>query len=176
MLWSYRTTERGDKFLSYGIERWIGDLREELSEVIEEKSRLGGKCGDRGIGAHRTDRFGATLRHRREDDAKLFLGVTKGALTTDYGCVRIEDVFTRRKIRKPHDPGIKPFTVRCLRRQAILDLVILDDTPFFYIDEEHLSGLKSTFALDSICRDLQDSHFTREDDHPVIGDPESRWS
>ena len=43
MFWSYRATERGDKFLSYGIERWIGDLGEELSEVIEEKSRLGGK-------------------------------------------------------------------------------------------------------------------------------------
>ncbi|CAB4561175.1 unannotated protein [freshwater metagenome] len=146
-----------------------------MSEVIEEKSRLGGKRSDRGIRTHRTDRLGAALRHRREDDAKLFLGVTEGTLTTDYGCMRIEDVFTRRKIRKPHDAGIKPLAVRCFRRQTILDLVILDDAAFFDINKEHFPGLKSTFALDSISGNLQNSHFTREDDHPVICDPESRW-
>ena len=72
--------ERGDQLLADRVQRRVGDLREQLGEVVEDQPRLVREHGDRGVGAHRADRLGAGPGHRREDDAQLLFGVAEGAL------------------------------------------------------------------------------------------------
>ena len=50
-----RAVERGDELFADRVERRVGDLGEELAEVVEEQPRLLGERGDRRVGAHRAD-------------------------------------------------------------------------------------------------------------------------
>ena len=72
--------ERGDELLADRVERRVGDLGEQLGEVVEEQPRPVGEHGDRGVGAHRADRLGAGAGHRRDQDPQLLLGVAEGLL------------------------------------------------------------------------------------------------
>ncbi len=72
--------ERGDELLADRVQRRVGDLREELGEVVEDQPGPVGEHGHRGVGAHRADRLRAGPRHGGEDDAQLLFGVAEGAL------------------------------------------------------------------------------------------------
>ena len=50
------TPTDGDDLLADGVERRVGDLREQLLEVVEQQPRPVGQHGDRRVGAHRADR------------------------------------------------------------------------------------------------------------------------
>ena len=64
-------TQRGDELLADGVERRVGDLREQLLEVVEQQAGAVGQDGDRRVGAHRADRLGAGAGHRRDEDLQL---------------------------------------------------------------------------------------------------------
>ena len=49
--------QAGDELLADGVERRVGDLREQLAEVVEQLARPLGQHGDRRVGAHRADRL-----------------------------------------------------------------------------------------------------------------------
>ena len=72
--------ERGDELLADRVQRRVGDLREQLGEVVEHQPRPVRQHGHGGVGAHRADRLGARPRHRRQDDAQLLFGVAEGLL------------------------------------------------------------------------------------------------
>ena len=57
--------ERHDEFFADGIDGRIGDLREELLEVVEERLRAVGEAGQRHVGAHGADRLFAARAHGR---------------------------------------------------------------------------------------------------------------
>ena len=59
-------THRRDQLFANGVERRIGDLREELLEIVVEQPRAVRQHGERRVGAHRPDGFLAAERHRRE--------------------------------------------------------------------------------------------------------------
>ena len=54
--------ERHHQLFANGIDGRIGDLREELLEIVEQRLRPIGKAGQRHIGAHRADRLLALWR------------------------------------------------------------------------------------------------------------------
>ncbi len=54
--------QRGDHRLPDGVQRRVGDLREQLAEVVEDQPRPGGQHRLRGVGAHRADALGAGWR------------------------------------------------------------------------------------------------------------------
>ncbi len=70
----------GDQGLPDGVERWVGDLGEELVEVVEQHPRPVGQHRDRGVGAHRADGFLAVADHRLDQDVELLGGVAIGRL------------------------------------------------------------------------------------------------
>lgn len=49
--------QRGDELLADGVQRRVGDLREELGEVVEEQPGALGERGDRRVGAHGAEGF-----------------------------------------------------------------------------------------------------------------------
>ena len=77
--------ERHDHLFADGVDGRIGDLREELLEVVEERLRLVREAGQRRVGAHGTDRLLALFRHRVEDHAQILVGVAEGALAAQQG-------------------------------------------------------------------------------------------
>ena len=56
--------QRGDQLLADGVQRRVGDLGEQLGEVVEEQPRPVRQHRHRGVGAHRADRLGAGAGHR----------------------------------------------------------------------------------------------------------------
>ena len=65
------------------IDRRIGDLREVLLEIGEQKFRLVRQRGNRRIVAHRADGFFALRAHRRHQDAQVLLRVAEGLLAIE---------------------------------------------------------------------------------------------
>ena len=64
-------------FLADRVDRRVGDLREQLLEVGEQRRRLVGEHGQREVVAHRADRLGAVARHRREQHAQVLLACSR---------------------------------------------------------------------------------------------------
>ena len=87
--------ERHDEFFADGVDGRIGDLREELLEVVEERLRAIGETGERGVGAHGADGLFAARAHGAEEDAKIFFAVAVGALAAEE-CFRIRGDDARR--------------------------------------------------------------------------------
>ena len=59
--------DRGHQLLADRVERRIGDLGEELLEVVEERLGPVGQNRQRRVGAHRPDRLFAIGSHRRRE-------------------------------------------------------------------------------------------------------------
>ena len=54
-----RRADGGDDLLADRVERRVGDLREQLLEVVEQQPRALAEHGDRRVGAHRAERLAA---------------------------------------------------------------------------------------------------------------------
>ena len=75
-----RRDHRRDDLLANGVERRVGDLREELLEVVGEQLRSVGEHGQRRVVAHRTDRLGTVGGHRSDDHLQILERVAVGPL------------------------------------------------------------------------------------------------
>ena len=113
-----RGAQRGDQLLADGVQRRVGDLREQLGEVVEEQPRALGERGDRRVGAHGADRLGAGPGHRREDDAQLLLGVAEGLLAAGDRGVGVHDVLALGQVGELDLAGLQPLRVRAARRRG----------------------------------------------------------
>ena len=60
----------GDDFFADTIDRRIGDLREKLFEIVEQRLRLVRQNRQRRIRAHRANGFHAVARHRHHEHRK----------------------------------------------------------------------------------------------------------
>ncbi len=163
--------QRGDELLADGVQRRVGDLREELGEVVEEEARPVGEGGDGRVGAHGADRLGARLGHGREDDPQLFLGVAEGLLAAGDRGVGVHDVLALGQVGEVDEAGVQPFPIGVFGGEAGLDLVVLDDAVLLGVDEEHPAGLEAALADDLGGVDVEDADFGGEDDEAVVGDP-----
>ena len=82
-----RALHRGHQLLADRIEWWIGNLREELLEIVVQHARPVGKHGERRIRAHRSDRLLTLARHRCEQDAEVLVRVSEEDLMVEHGLV-----------------------------------------------------------------------------------------
>ncbi len=165
-----RGPERRDDRLADRVERRVRDLRELLREVVEEQARTLRQHRDRGVGAHGAERLLAGLRHRREEDLHLLLGVPEGALATVHGCGRVHDVLALGELGEADAPALEPVAPRLGCRELGLDLVVLDEAAGLGVDEEHAAGLQAALAHDRGSVDVEHADLAREHDEPVVGD------
>ena len=79
--------DKGDQahhqLLADRVDRRVGDLGEVLLEVGVEQLRLVRHRRDRGVGAHRANRFLTGRRHRRHQELGVFLGVAERLLAIE---------------------------------------------------------------------------------------------
>ncbi len=154
--------------LADGVDRRVGDLREELLEVREERRRLVGQDGERDVVAHRADRLLALGRHRREQHPQVLLRVAERELA---GAERLRRpaALALGQVVQPHDALLVPLAVGAPRGDAALDLVVGDDAARADVDEEELAGLQPPLAQDVLRRLVEHAGLRAEHDPAVLG-------
>ena len=65
------------------IDRRVGDLREQLLEIVVERLALARQHRQRRVVAHRADRLLAGCGHRAQQELDVFLGVAEGLLAVE---------------------------------------------------------------------------------------------
>ena len=166
--------ERGHELLADRVQRRVGDLREQLGEVVEDQPRLLRQRRDRGVGAHRADRLGAGVGHRREQDPQLLLGVAEDLLAPGDRGVGVHDVLTVGDVVEVHQAGVQPLVVGVLGGELGLDLLVLDDAVLLGVDEEHPAGLQTALADHGGRVEVEDADLGGQHDQAVVGDPVAR--
>ena len=110
---------RSDDLLADAIDRRVGDLREELLEVVVEQPRLVRQHGERRVVAHRADRLDAVCGHRREQQALIFEGVAERDLPLQQRVViRCRHFGCGRQIVQMHQMIIEPLAIRAFAARS----------------------------------------------------------
>ena len=128
------------------VDRRVGDLREQLLEVGEQRRRLVGEHREREVVAHRADRLLALGRHRREQHAQVLLRVAERELAGAQRLAR--DAAPGARAGPPAARRPSRTTRRTGRRSAtaLLDLLVLDDPALVEVDQEELARLQAALA------------------------------
>ena len=140
--------QRGDELLADGVERRVGDLREQLLEVVEQHARAGGEHRDRRVGAHRAERLAAGPRHRRDQQLEVFVGVPEGLLALQHRLVARHHVHAVGQVVQVHEPLLEPLGVGLRAGELFLDLTVADDAALGGVDEEHAARLQPALLHD----------------------------
>ena len=74
----------GDDLFADAVDRRVGDLREQLVEVVVKQLRLVGEHRQRRVGAHRTDGFDTVAGHGDQQHAEVFERVSEGLLALEH--------------------------------------------------------------------------------------------
>ena len=171
LLGTDRGLGRSYNFFTDTIDRRIGDLREELLEVIEQVLRLVRQDSQRRVGAHGADGFHAVARHRDHQQSQVFESVTERLLALEHGLVAgFGKVRWFRQVANLDHVLIEPLTVGMFGGDLVLDLVVGHDAAFLGVDEEHAAGLEAAFVENFLRRDFEHARFGRHDDEVVFGD------
>ena len=164
-----------DDLFANGVDRGIGNLREELLEVIVEQTRLVGEHGERRVVAHRTDGFDAVFGHRREDDALVFVGVAEGDLALEQRDV-VGLVVLRRlgQVAEVHEVLVEPLTIGTRRADFVFEFFVVNDPALRGVHEEHLARLHPALFDDLFGGNRQHAGLGGHDDETVFGDVVTR--
>ena len=110
--------EAHDDRLAQRVDRRVGDLREQLLEVGEQRRAQVGQDRQRDVVAHRAGRLGGVARHRREQHAQVLLGPAEGEL---LGAQRLHARHPRAllgQVLDVHDALVQPLAVGPAARRA----------------------------------------------------------
>ncbi|MPM13783.1 hypothetical protein SDC9_60142 [bioreactor metagenome] len=163
--------QAGDQFLTDGVQRRVRHLGEVLDEVVEHQLRALRQHRDGRVGAHRADRLGTGVGHRRDDLAQLLLGVAEDLLAAGDRRVGVHDVLAHRQLGQVEAAFAQPVSVRCLGRQAPLDLLVGDDAVLGEVGEEHLAGLQPALGAQVVVGDVEHAGLRGQHHQAVVGDP-----
>ena len=164
--------QRGDQLLADRVQRRVGDLREQLGEVVEEQPGAVREHGDRGVGAHRPDRLGPGPGHRGQQHPQFFLGVAEQPLLGGELRGGGQGPDPVGQVVQVQQPGVQPVLVRVLAGQRGLHVRVLQDAPPAGVGQEDAAGLETALAdhvrrVDVEHADLAGQHHEAVAGHPV---------
>ena len=159
-------------FLADRVDRRIGDLREELLEVVKQRSGLLGKHCKRRVHAHCGDGFAAGLRHGKYALHDLLIGVAECLLkpAAFIAVVLLHLDVGDLQILQPDEVAVQPFAVRLAGCVGFLQLVVVDDPAVDGIHQQHFAGTQAVFGNDLLHRNGKRAHFRRKHKESVVGD------
>ncbi|CAB4704754.1 unannotated protein [freshwater metagenome] len=163
--------DRGDDLFTDRVEWRVGDLREQLLEVVEQQTRALAEHSDGSVGAHRAEGLTARLGHRGKDDLQLFVRVAEHLLTAQHALVAEHDVFAVGQFVQLDETLVEPLLVGLRLGQVALDLVVLDDATLCGVDQEHAARLQATLAHDSALVEVEHADLAGQHHDVVVGDP-----
>ena len=128
--------------------------------------------GQRGIHTHGRDGFAAVLCHRQNALLHFIIGVAKSLL---HPLALFVGVFRNAIIRDMDTLQfgqiiVQPLTIRLSGSIFFLDLLIIDDSALYGIDQEHLAGTKSFFYFDLRGINGKDAYLGGQDQGIIIRD------
>ena len=167
LLRSHDSRQRGDDLLPDRVQRRIGDLREQLDEVVVEQARALRQRRDGGVGAHRPERLATRGGHRGEQDPQVLLGVAERALAAHHRVVVVQHTGTVGQRVEPEPARVQPLVVGMFRGELGLDLLVGHDAPRGGVDKEHPPGLQPTLGDDVVGFDGEHAGLAGED-HPAV--------
>jgi hypothetical protein len=155
--------------LADGVDRRVGDLGEELVEVVEEAARLLGQDRERRVVAHGADGLLPVLDHRRHEDPQVLERVAEDLLSReDPAGRRLQDLARRLELGERDLAVVEPLPVGTLGADAGLDLLVGDDASLLERGDEHLSGLEAPLPEDLLGRHLEDACLGGHDQEVVV--------
>jgi hypothetical protein len=154
------------------IDRRVGDLGEELVEVVGQGRGLGRQRGQRRVGAHRADRLLAGVGHRRDQQVDVLVAVAEGAELGEQ-LVAGDRGRRRRRLELVHLEHVlvEPLPVREAAGDVALELVVGDDAALVGVDHEHPPRLQAALGDDALGRQIDDPGLRRQDHAIVVGAP-----
>ena len=173
--------QRHHQFLADRVNRWIGDLREILLEVMEQQLGFVGQHRQRRIGPHGTDRVIPITPHRLQEEIEVFLRIAKRLLITQQalGVLRTLHRHFRRHARQFFQLELRvlqPFGIGVFAGQLLLDFGIINDAPGIQINQQHAAWLQAPFVANAFFRNWQYAHFGCQDHLVIMGDDVARWA
>ena len=161
---------RCDNLFPDRVDRRIGDLGEQLLEIVVQQLVLAGEYRQRSIGAHRAERLHAVGRHRPQDNPLILIGIAERLLALVQRCViRKRSIRNARQIFQSNVALFQPLPVGVGRRQFQFDLLVRNDATLLRINQEHLPRLEPPFLQDTPRIDLENSGFGGHDDQTIAG-------
>ena len=169
--------ERHDDVFSNRINGRVGDLREELFEVVIYQTRLITQTSKCRIISHRADRIHLGIDHRQKHELHCLDRITK-RLHPWQQRFRMEPMSFHRtlQIRQRQSLLLEPILVRLKLSKRFLDFCVGNQSAFFKVDQEHAARLKSPFFLDDCRVDRKHAHFAGHDDTIIVGQIIATWS
>ena len=162
--------QRHHQLFANGIDGRIGDLREELLEVVEERLGAIGQAGQRHVGSHGADRLFARGAHGREQDAQIFFAVAAGALAAQQGFGIGRDHARRLGQMIERDLLLlQPFRIRLARGQLLLDFRVGDDALLDRVDQEHAARLQAALLANVLRGNIEHAGLGGEHHQVVLG-------
>ena len=170
-----RRFHRRHQLFSNRVERRVGDLREELLEIVVEQARALRQRRQRRVGAHRPQRFFPVPGHLRQEQRDVLLGVAERLLPAQHGLmIRRRQVGRVGHVLDGNEVLLQPVGVRLLARQLLLDLVVGDDPALRRVDEQDPAGMQALLEQDVLGGDVEDADLRRHDHQVVLGDVVAR--
>ncbi len=157
-----------DQFLADRVDRGIGDLREELFEVVVEELGTFGKDCQSGVVAHGADGLVSGLGHDLEDQFKILAGPAEKTLAEadvfrDFGrvdgieeSVYVDLVF------------LGPAAIRLAAGDVVFEFGVKQETLVLQIAVDHLAGLEASLADHFGGGNVQHAGFRSENEKAVL--------
>ena len=161
--------QRHDQFLADGIDGRIGDLGEELLEVMEEGLRLVTQAGKRRVGAHGANGLLAVGGHGSHQEADVFLCVSEGALARENRFV-VGGLDAVGLIQMVHQDLVllDPFAIGLAGGERGLEFFVGDDALLGEVHQQHFAGLQAAFRFDVLRPDGQHAGFRCHDELAIM--------
>src|SRR4029077_5156873 len=132
-----------------GIDRRIGDLREELLEVVEERQWALAEHGERHIVAHGPHRFLPGVHHRRQEQLYVLDAVAERLLPHEQGArVRWWQLRRWGELIEVHGAAADPLAIWLRGSKCVLDLTVDQHAPRKRVDEQKAPRLQAPLARD----------------------------
>ena len=171
LLAAYESLQRGDQFFPYRVQRRVGNLREQLLEVVKKGTILVGKHREGRVVAHGADCLISGGGHGRSEHPQLFDGVSERPLLLPQ--IRAAGRWLRRGFRKIVQRDLvlfQPFTIRLLAGERVLQLLVANYPPLIEADQEHPARLQPALFLDALWRKVQHARLRRHHEFVVVSD------
>ena len=154
----------GDDFLPQGVDGRVGDLGEELLEIVKEGLMLFRQHRQGDIRAHGGDLLGAGAGHGQNGIVDVLIGVAEGLVELLPLSLGIHGhLFVgHRQLLQPHQVLIQPLAVGLPGRKGGLALLVGDDRFAHRVHQKHLARLEPGLAEDVFRRNVQHAHLGGE--------------
>ena len=139
-----------DDLLAEGVDRRVGDLCEELLEVVEQELVLLAEHRKRNIMAHRCGLLDAVLCHREDHGLHVLIAVAENLIEAVTHLLRVRRDLPIRDLQvlDVEEVPVEPLTVRLTCRIGFLALLVCDDALRLRVDEQHTARLESGLLHD----------------------------